>query len=141
MPEAGLAGGQKKFLPQDNLKGTCEWDHSKWKMNPCSVACTTAGEAQQERCTCWARCHTSHEHPVSALGPCWLLCSRQEGTVPVPCSILSPMTMTHSPPATSPHPPASHPTATGLPNCLLALECNNNFSLSQEPKQICSCVS
>lgn len=74
---AGLAGGQK-FLLQDNLKRTYEWAHSKWKVNPCCVACTMAGEAHQERCACQARCPTGQEHPVSALDLCWLLCSTRE---------------------------------------------------------------
>lgn len=37
--------------------------------------------------------------------------------------------------------PAPHHTATGLWNCLPALEHNFGFPLGQEPKQICSCVS
>lgn len=117
--------------------------NGKW--NPCCVACTMAAEAHQERCACQAHCHTGQEHPVLALDPCWLLCSTQES----PCAPHLPQPHDHdtqshghaTPSHINPCPRAPHPTATGLPNWLLALECNISFPLGQEPKQICSCVS
>lgn len=88
---------------------------------------------------CWSHCHQGQEHPVPAMAPCCLLISTWDSA--------------HAPTPPTPHPepwprshatgchPAPHHTATGLWNCLPALEHNFGFPLGQEPKQICSCVS
>lgn len=139
---AGVADGQKKLLLQANLKGTYKWNFRKWEMNTCCVACTTGGEAHQEG--------VCHPPGVPAGHTATRARSIQCQPWPRAASWSAPGTAPMPPP---PHPepwppshatgchPAPHHTATGLWNCLPALEHNFGFPLGQEPKQICSCVS